>query len=156
MQINVWDDRYPCSLVAGRAEWQRWRDEAGEGPKSSAWSQTEPSHYTVKAGSEWSDLRYRNLVPTCLSGALCFRRKICRILRSLRWFPTFTHTTRRRLIEYRTVSFAPCWVGDLTLSAQVEAKSSQGTIRLELVEAGVPNRCEIDLETGEARAVSRR
>lgn len=44
----------------------------------------------------------------------------------------------------------PHWVGDLTLSATVEASGPSGTLRFELVRGGASNRCEVDLATGEA------
>ena len=45
----------------------------------------------------------------------------------------------------------PHWVGDLTLSANVEVTSPAGEVRLELIKGGVPHRCMIDLATGAAR-----
>ena len=47
--------------------------------------------------------------------------------------------------------YQPHWVGDLTLSLRFQAKEAAGTLRLELVEGGTSNRCEVDLATGEAR-----
>ena len=44
----------------------------------------------------------------------------------------------------------PNWVGDLTLSGRVDLDVGRagGRLKLELVEAGVSNRCEVDLITG--------
>ena len=47
--------------------------------------------------------------------------------------------------------FQPHWVGDLTLSLRLTVREPAGRFRLELIKAGVSNRCEIDLTTGEAR-----
>lgn len=43
------------------------------------------------------------------------------------------------------------WVGDLTLSCEVEVRESQGELLLELVEGASWYRCRIDLATGVAR-----
>ena len=47
--------------------------------------------------------------------------------------------------------FQPHWVGDLTLSLRLTMHEPAGQVRLELIKAGVSNRCEIDLTSGEAR-----
>ena len=47
--------------------------------------------------------------------------------------------------------FQPHWVGDLTLSLRLTTHEPAGQFRLELIKAGVSNRCEIDLKSGEAR-----
>ena len=46
----------------------------------------------------------------------------------------------------------PHWVGDLTLEANLEITSvaPDASVRLELVKAGLPHRCTIDLATGTA------
>jgi signal peptidase I len=41
-------------------------------------------------------------------------------------------------------------VGDLTLECRVTPESPTGSLRFELIEGGVSNRCEIDLQTGQA------
>ncbi len=41
------------------------------------------------------------------------------------------------------------WVGDLAVSAEIETKSDQGMLALEVVEGGVRFRCSIDVATGE-------
>ena len=47
--------------------------------------------------------------------------------------------------------FQPHWVGDLTLSLRLTVREPAGQFRLELIKAGVSNRCEIDLASGEAQ-----
>ena len=46
----------------------------------------------------------------------------------------------------------PHWVGDLTLETNLEVAevAPDASVRLELVKAGLPHRCTIDLETGTA------
>jgi len=44
----------------------------------------------------------------------------------------------------------PHWVGDLTLSAKLDIVATGGAVRFELIEGGVVNRCEIDLNSGMA------
>src|SRR5690606_24532326 len=45
----------------------------------------------------------------------------------------------------------PHWVGDLTLSANIEVASPGGELRLELIKAGIAHQCLIDLTTGKAK-----
>src|SRR5258708_38679342 len=46
----------------------------------------------------------------------------------------------------------PHWVGDLSLQANLEIQNagSSAAVRLELIKAGIPYRCTIDLGTGTA------
>lgn len=44
------------------------------------------------------------------------------------------------------------WVGDLALEAEVEVEAAEGTLALELVEAGIRFQLQIDLATGKATA----
>jgi signal peptidase I len=44
----------------------------------------------------------------------------------------------------------PHWVGDLSISARLKVTAPGGSVRFELIEGGVVNRCEIDLTTGKA------
>ena len=46
----------------------------------------------------------------------------------------------------------PHWVGDLTLDTNLEITkiAADASVRLELVKAGLPHRCTIDLATGTA------
>jgi signal peptidase I len=44
----------------------------------------------------------------------------------------------------------PHWVGDLTVSARVEAGDPSASIRFDLIEGGMTNRCQVDLLTGTA------
>ena len=46
--------------------------------------------------------------------------------------------------------FQPHWVGDLTLSLRLTRARAGRQFRLELIKAGISNRCEIDLATGQA------
>ena len=53
--------------------------------------------------------------------------------------------------EQRDAWLQPHWVGDLTLVGERwRSTSPGGELRFELIEGGVPNRCEIDLATGTA------
>ena len=52
--------------------------------------------------------------------------------------------------------FQPHWVGDLTLSLRLTTREPAGQFRLELIKAGVSHRCEIDLNSGDGTALSRR
>ena len=54
--------------------------------------------------------------------------------------------------QVRRVWMQPHWVGDLSLEADLEVtRASEGSsVRFELIKAGLPHRCTIDLATGSA------
>ncbi len=53
--------------------------------------------------------------------------------------------------EQEVAWLQPDWVGDLSLSTRLKLTGrSDAAVRFELIEAGVVNRCEIDLTTGKA------
>ena len=52
------------------------------------------------------------------------------------------------LQPYNVNSRGPHWVGDLAVSFDLENRGSAGTLTIDLVKAGVPHRCTIDLADG--------
>ncbi len=146
MQMNVWDDRYRPRLLADQPEWQRWRPKV-----AGSWRELEPGHYATAAGDEWTVLRYHHLVPdfaqweALLNGdPLPYPPKTSLVS------DFYSYNTGEPFARRLNDGFAPQWVGDLTVSATIESKSNTGSIRLELIEGGVPNTCKIDLATGQA------
>lgn len=145
MQMLVHDDSHTAAKLKDDAAWDRWR--VGTGAKKES-----PGHYLVEAsaGSEWSRLPYEHRVPDLAQWtALDAGEKL-------------PHPPRPTLVTdfygYNSnVSQTPYdnwlqsnWVGDLTLSAEVDVRKAAGLIRFELVEGGITNRCEVDPATGKA------
>lgn len=148
MQIAVWDDRYrPKDLPADA--WQRWRAEGGKEEK--------PGTFVLESAK----LRYRHLVPdpeqwAAVSKAMPLpRAPRASLITDFYAFNTNLFAESSDLTSpyadgQRVAWFHPHWVGDLTVSANIEVLETKGTLTLELVEAGVANRVSVDLSTGEA------
>ncbi len=156
MQISVYDDRYRPRALAGQAEWARWRP----GP---AWSAADPtsSRYRAEAaGDSWSELRYHHLVPdpeqwaAILSGG-----ELPHPPRSSLITDFYSYNTNLQELDgdptgntssSRGAWMQANWVGDLTLESSIDVMQvgPGGSVRWELVKAGVPHRCTIDLTTG--------
>jgi signal peptidase I len=153
MQIVVNDDAHRPRALADDPRWARWAPRvAGTWDEST----TETGVYrTSGAGSDWSELRYRHVVPDPVQWAAIAQGK------------ALPHPPRATLItdfyayntditaEARTHPWAaskawrqPHWVGDLALKFMLDVKERKGLARVELVKAGVASRCEFDLETG--------
>jgi signal peptidase I len=54
------------------------------------------------------------------------------------------------LQPYNAGSLGPHWVGDLAVEFDLESRSAAGTVTIDLVKAGLPHRCTIDLANGRA------
>ncbi len=151
MQIMVYDDHHRPKAIADRPEWRRWNP-------SGAWKEGIDGRFRSEpeTNSEWSDLRYRHLLPDPEQWAALEKNA------PLPRAPRATLITD--FYSYNTNANSPNepwsrkyegwvqsnWVGDLTLSGRVDLEVAQpgGMLKLELVEAGVSNRCEIDLISG--------
>lgn len=156
MQMLVWDDAYQPAALAGKPEWQRWRPTAEAGWKQELSTRAgSPSLYTASASAgDWSELRYQHRVPDPLQWIALLRNE------ALPGKPRSTLITdfysyNSRVLDTRRYDpfdwFQPHWVGDLTLSARVQAREkAAGMLRLELISGGESNRCLVDLATGKA------
>ncbi|MFO0951400.1 MAG: S26 family signal peptidase [Isosphaeraceae bacterium] len=159
MQMMVYDDAHRPTALADRPEWRRWGS-----PGDAGWAEDSlaPGTFRVEASpGDWTELRYRHLVPDPQQWQAVLRREAPpRPPRPTLITDFYSYNTNLSAgTEDLTVPSArasetawlqPHWVGDLTLSATVQSESSQGMVRFDLVEGGVVNRCEIDLATGEA------
>ncbi|WP_435007107.1 S26 family signal peptidase [Tundrisphaera lichenicola] len=151
MQMLVNDDRYRPSTLADKPEWRRWNP---VGP----WKEAERGKYDVVAtGPEWSELRYRHLIPDPEQwAALEEHQPLPRAPRASLITDFYSYNTNvstafyDRWLQVFDGWLQLNWVGDLTVSCRVDLASVDpgGKLRLELVEAGVSNRCEVDLITG--------
>ncbi len=154
MQMLVHDDAHRAKLLADKPEWRRWRG-------GDAWKEEAAGTYatTSAPGSGWSDLRYRHLVPDPEQWAAV--EKVAPLPRAPRpslitdFYSYNTNVSTAyydQWLQEHDGWLQSNWVGDLTVSCRVDVTSAPagGKVRLELVEAGIGNRCEVDLATGVA------
>jgi signal peptidase I len=148
MQMNVWDDRHRPKLLADRPEWQRWQPQGEQ-----EWTQSKPGTFETRASGSWNELRYRHLVPDPAQWyALLGGGKLPYAPRTQLISDFYGYNAGWYRPLYPEHRFLPQhWVGDLTIAGRVQATSNSGTVRIELIESGISNRCEIDLSTGKAQ-----
>lgn len=165
MQMLVYDDRYRPKAFEGKPEWQRWRGPDAD-PKAesstgtpAAWSEATPGDYAVEAGGLFSRLGYRHLVPdpdqwdAALAGSTIPRAPRATLITDFYAYNTNISPNYGDLwLQMYEGYLQPNWVGDLTIEGRIDLQSAGAgaALRLELVEAGVANRCEVDLATGTA------
>ncbi len=150
MAILVNDDTHRPTLLKDRPEWLRWRASAG-------WKEGKEGVFSFDGGGRDAAgrLGYRNLIPDPEQWAQIGRNQ------------PLTRPARPTLItdfySYNSSTMASDssdpyaawrqsdWVGDLLLEFDLNIeKLDGGNITLELVEAGVKNRCVIDPKDGTA------
>jgi signal peptidase I len=149
MQMIVWNDAHRPKALEGMPDWRRWHSRT-----PGAWVEAEPGTFTAEAHDrEPAELRYRHLVPDprqweeILSGQSLSAPPRPTLIGDFYSYNSNVSADRRG--EFGD-AYPPHWVGDLTLSCRLECNSASGTVRFELVEGGITNRCEIDLATGMA------
>jgi Signal peptidase, peptidase S26 len=150
MQMLVYDDAYRPRALADLPQWRRW---AATTPGTWAEDDAEPGIYSVSTASDadWAELRYRHLVPdpkqweAILAGARLTQEPRPTLITDF-----YSYNTNLNPQGYRSGYDLPepHWVGDLTLSFQLQVTAPTGQVRIDLVDGGVVNRCEIDLTTG--------
>ncbi len=121
------------------------------------------SRYQADATSEdqWVELRYKHLVPypdqwnAIVNDEPLPREPRSTLITDFCSYNTSQVTEKSRygdhVHENRTAWSQQHWVGDLTISANLEVASAKGEIRFELIKGGLPHQCIINLETGIAR-----
>jgi signal peptidase I len=160
MQTHVYDDRYRPRALADMPEWTRWRPSPGWTPAPSK------SLYRAEASREsWSELRYQHLVPdpeqwdAIVNGREPSRPPRPTLITDFYSYDTNLPARYSDLIgenydeqKTRYAWMQPHWVPDLTLESIIDVKQVKpgGSIRWELVKAGVAHRCAVDLTTGVA------
>lgn len=149
MQIMVYDDRYRPRALTDLPEWTRWRPDAGW----NSMSRTDSRYRAEATGEGWSELRYNNLVPDPDQwGAILEGRDLPHPPRPTLITDFYSYNTNLPNFDRLGPWMQSDWVGDLTLGTVIDVQQVNpgGSIRWELVEAGVPHRCTIDLTTGVA------
>jgi signal peptidase I len=162
MQMNVYDDRNQAKALADSDQWRRWQSETPGGWKS---AHRNVSRYQAEAHAQdqWVELRYRHLVPdpeqweAILTGSSLPRPPRPSLITDFYSYNTNMNEDGSDLVNKpwlaRYAWMQPHWVGDLTLSANVEIASAAGELRLDLIKGGIAHNCTIDLATGAARLV---
>jgi signal peptidase I len=148
MAILVNDDAHRARLLADHPEWLRWKGSGG-------WSERKGASFAFSGGPKDANgrLGYRHLVPDPEQWEQLKRN--LRVTRPARPtlitdFSSYNASTvgdSDPIAAWRQTD----WVGDLLLEFDLDVeKVDGGTIALEMVEAGVTNRCVIDPQAGTA------
>jgi signal peptidase I len=158
MQMMVYDDSHRPLAMAGRPEWRRWVASAPGGWVEGAKGD---GTYAASPGSDWSELRYRHVVPDPVQwselkeNAPVSRPPTPILITDFASYNSGLQADQSDLAhevgrDQEGAWLQPHWVGDLTVSARLEARGLAGSARFELIEGGIINRCEVDLATGTA------
>lgn len=149
MQIMVYDDRHRAKALIDLPEWTRWRTARG-------WSTVgrgESRYRGEGTGDGWSELRYSNIVPDPEQwSAILEGRELPHPPRATLITDFYSYNTNLPNFDRLGPWMQSDWVGDLTLESDIDIQQVDpgGSIRWELIEAGVAHRCAIDLTTGVA------
>lgn len=158
----LWQSGYPLRWASdddGAAAWETTAEADGA---------VVDQRYRVEAGQSPSWLRYRHIPPEHSDWARVQRRDPSGPIE-----PTPQLVTDFNAYNTQVNGFSPAgmdpqsreivapyvrpedeglhWTGDLLLEAELDVASDEGTLLLELVEAGRRFRCAIDVSTGEAQ-----
>jgi signal peptidase I len=154
MQMMVYDDAHRAQVLEHDPRWKRWAP-ADPG----AWNQPGTGTYLPdQNAADWAELTYHHVVPSLaqwasiLAGEPLPAAPASSLITD--YYSYNTDLSHDDLGHPRGAArpwFQPNWVGDLTLSLRLTTHAAAGKVRLELTRAGMTNRCEIDLDTGEAR-----
>jgi signal peptidase I len=154
MQMMVYDDAHRARALDTDLRWRRWAPAPAGG-----WSQPSPGLYALDSSTpDWTELQYEHIVPSPAQwAAIQIGEPLPVAPRSSLITDYYSYNTDLSADDQshpRLAArpwFQPHWVGDLTLSVRLQTHEPAGQVRLELIKAGVSNRCEIDLGSGEAR-----
>ncbi len=157
MLIVVCDDSHRPRTLRNDPRWSRWATREHVG-----WQEhvDEPGVYRSGPQQEgWINLRYRHVVPDPVQWDAIRRGQILphppRATLVTDFYAYNTEMTNDAEGSAHPVMVSKPWrqahwVGDLTLAFTLELEQPKGTLRVELVKAGVSNRVEIDLATRRA------
>ena len=155
MQMLVYDDEHRAAALKSDPRWLRFKPEPAE---AGNWVEQAPGQFVSGSGGEaWTDVRYHHLVPSPEDWkAIEAKRDLPGPPRAVLITDFNSYNTDVLPEDARSAQraarpwFQPHWVSDLIFSLRLKVLEATGAVRLELIEAGVSNRCEIDLKTGQA------
>ena len=139
MQVLVYDDSHRAASLQGDNRWRRWA------PVSSGWSEESPGLFTCSSEEQsWNELRYRHVVADPEQWQAIRDGKPLPVPPRPTLITDFssynTDLTAEGLRHPRSASrpwFQPHWVGDLTLTFQVNVRQPAGVLRIELIKGGL-------------------
>src|SRR5262249_44880193 len=146
--ILVNDDAHRAKLLEDHPEWRRWR---GNG-----WTEEKGSAFAFNGGPKEAAgrLGYRHLLPDPQQWQQLPRNQRVQRAAQPTPIPDFYSYNASTLIDSSDAYAAwrqTDWVGDLILEFDLDVEKVEGgNLTIELVEAGVSNRCVIDPVTGKA------
>jgi signal peptidase I len=150
MAILVNDDNHRAKLLKDNPDWLRWKPTEG-------WKEEgETSVFTFSGGanSPAGNLRYRHLVPDPEQWqAIWDKAPLPRAPRPtlITDFSSYNASTLSDQNDPQAAWLQSHWVSDLLLEFELDIqKVDDGVFTIELVAAGVKNRCVIDPKTGMA------
>ncbi len=151
MRMMVYDDAHRPRALKDRPEWRRWVGTLADSWKEDA---AKPGRFEGTSPLDgWSELRYQHLIPDPTQWSQIEAETPLSLAPRPTLITDFysynTNGTAFGSGRYDDTWRKARWVGDLTLSVHVEAAG--GTFRLELIEGGVSNRCEVDVAANKAR-----
>jgi signal peptidase I len=152
MAMMVYDDSHQAQALRGKPEWRRWTSRTATAWQDESKPDDNLSRFSVAASAgQVAELRYRHLVPDPEQwDAVLSEQTLPRAPRPTLITDFYSYNTNQSSSSRGedTAWLQPHWVGDLSLSATLEVKEAKGLVRFELVEGGVVNRCELDLQEG--------
>ncbi len=173
IQIPVYDDQYPPTALF-EADWpERWAAVSHDGVGGlDGWRETDGgfehdsehrSFHLKTTSADWQWVRYRNyqsdyetwaeLEREAANAELTSQARLVGDFCSYNAFIPYANGENSYARNLDDVDRGPFWVGDLTVSCEVDVESVEegASLLLELVEGVSRYRCEIDLTTGHAR-----
>jgi signal peptidase I len=149
----VHDSRHvPAELIA--AGWPiAWSDWSAEGEQPRWTSDDEGRSFRLAAAAEPATLRWRHFVPDNWEGpqSRLPRPEPALVGDFQPYNQAPEYVALHRDADLDALIDGAHWVGDLAVECRLESRSDQGSVTLDLVEAGIRHTCSIDLATGEAR-----
>jgi len=162
LQLLVYDDAHPPTELLAAGWPERWAP-----AQPGTWTHDPATRsFQIDANPAQAEalqwLRYRNLVPSSAdwSRVLEAQRVDSPTPASQLITDFYAYNAKvtapqanfspGKLPELATEESGVQWVGDLTVSGEVEVLAAQGTLLLELVEGERRYRCSVDLKTGKA------
>ncbi|MBI5760459.1 MAG: signal peptidase I [Planctomycetales bacterium] len=162
LQQIVYDNDHPEGVLIAKGWPERWAAE-----RLGVWS-ADAEQRAFRADpdklnpDEWSWIRYRHIVPSVADWE---RAREGRAFAAESFQPQlitdfYAYNARVSLQEVRGIGAGPPelstdaigehWVGDLTMSGEVELFAAEGEVLFEVVESRRRYRCQIDLKSGRA------